>query len=632
MKQIFRYYWMVFAGTGVALVLVTGGVTVAVMALQGKEPDTAKVTPSLHRLPVVPSSRPGLSEPNPFAPTARPLAVVPDTVGRRAIPIIAKNAPAATQPEDLDRFEDLVIDQPQPKGLKDLLAHLDHKYPKVRLNAIVGLGKMGAAARDAVPAIAKALGDLDKDIVNAAGKALARIGPAAVPVLIQELKNPASRQHILAARSLALIGPDAADAVPVLIDCLKQKDIELRTTAAHALGEIGPASWKASATLTLLVGDPGKEGDKKARAAQAELLKQSRAALAQIGPQAIPALRGALKSPNASIRRQAADLIALHGNKAKDAVGDLIDLLKDKQPAARRSAALALAAIGREAAEATDPLIACAADTDPKVRAEVARALGEIRADGQALTTLVNLFGDPVPGVRLQAARAVVKIGPSAINILMNTIPNENFHRRLSAIFALGEIGSKASDAVPLLIEQLQDQLPMIRSQSALALGKIGPKAAKKAVEPLKDRLQEEKEGSVRLGMLLSLVQLQPDDNEAPQLLAKEVHAFVIGTNLDLFKKAVLSATRPRTPLEIQRQGQIQGVLNFYVFRNSFRFGDGLDKWSHNLLKSLGVEAIPAMVNTLNKENFIGGKEGYIANGRWVDWQPDAGRNSVFFH
>src|SRR6516162_8800226 len=108
MKQILRHYWMVFAGTGVALVLVTAGVTVAVMALQGKEPDTAEITSPLHRLPVVPSSRPGLSEPNPLAPTARPLAAVPNTITPRAIPDIAKNASAAGQPQDLDRFEDLV--------------------------------------------------------------------------------------------------------------------------------------------------------------------------------------------------------------------------------------------------------------------------------------------------------------------------------------------------------------------------------------------------------------------------------------------------------------------------------------------------------------------------------------------
>jgi len=347
-------------------------------------------------------------------------------------------------------------------------------------------------------------------------------------------------------------------------------------------------------------------------------------------------LRGALKSPRASIRRLAADLIALQGSKVREATEDLIGLLKDKQPAVRRSAALALSAIGPDAGQAVQSLIDAAGDADSGVRAAAALALGEIRAQGRAISTLVNLFRDPAGDVRLQATAAIVKIGPSAVNVLINSIPSENLNLRLNAILALGEIGPEAKDAVGLLIDQLKDKLSLIRNQSALALGKIGPTAASQAVEPLKDRIKEEMDIPVRISMRLALVQLLPKDKEAARQLNQDVLASVVGTNQELVKKTLQSVMRPKTPLEILRQKKIQGVLNFYTVRNSFRFGDGLDQWSHKVLASLGPEAIPTMVDTLNRDNMLGGNSGFIVNGRQVaDWafplNPTPGPMNVFF-
>ena len=627
-RAVLGQYWMVFVGSGLALALVTATLAFAVIAHKAESANKHSVSADASSEVAAPQSRPILVPARPLYGFQRvsivPAATLPDaSLSRPLLEIAGKDPVQFDVPDGMENPE---IGQPEPKGIKDMLARLDHKYSQVRLKAIVGLGRTGAAARDAVPRIAKALGDPDKNIRDAAGKALARIGPAAVPVLIQELKSPASRNHILAARSLAIIGPEAADAVPALTECLKQKDSELLAMVAHALGEIGPLSSKAAASLTLLLGD-----------ASPEVQEQSRAALAKIGPGAIPALRGALKSPQSSIRRRAADLLALQGSKAKEATGDLIALLKDKQPAVRKSAALALAAIGPEASQASDALVECAQDTDASVRAAAALALGEIRARGQAISTLVNLFRDPVHDVRFQAIGAIIKIGPSALNGLINTIPHENIHMRTSAIFALGEIGPDAKDAVALLIDQLQDKLPLIRNQSALSLGKIGPRAAGNAVEPLKESIRKESDIPVRISMRLALVQLLPKDKEAARQLNQDVLASVIGTNQDLVNKTLLSVMRPKTPLEIVRQKKIQGVLDFYTLRNSFRFGDGLDKWSHQLLASLGPEAIPAMVDTLNRDNFVGGNSGFIVNGRqapdgaFVMGNPPPGPMNVFF-
>src|SRR5262249_19615942 len=58
-----------------------------------------------------------------------------------------------------------------------LLADLADKDPKVRRGAAEGLGKLGAAAREAVPALVKALKDPDEPVRDAAAAALQAIDP-----------------------------------------------------------------------------------------------------------------------------------------------------------------------------------------------------------------------------------------------------------------------------------------------------------------------------------------------------------------------------------------------------------------------------------------------------------------------
>jgi HEAT repeat protein len=79
--------------------------------------------------------------------------------------------------------------------------------------------------------------------------ALARIGRPAVPALIEALQDhdPALRQ--VAARVIARIGPDAAEATDNLIVLLDDSDEAVRKSAVRALGQIGPPAAKAVPTL-----------------------------------------------------------------------------------------------------------------------------------------------------------------------------------------------------------------------------------------------------------------------------------------------------------------------------------------------------------------------------------------------
>ncbi len=68
-----------------------------------------------------------------------------------------------------------------------------------------------------------------------AARAMGQIGPDAVPVLIEALKNPEWEVRFGVALALGRIGTEA---VPALIETLKDPEIVVRIAAARALGEI----------------------------------------------------------------------------------------------------------------------------------------------------------------------------------------------------------------------------------------------------------------------------------------------------------------------------------------------------------------------------------------------------------
>jgi hypothetical protein len=75
---------------------------------------------------------------------------------------------------------------------------------------------------------------------EAAAEALGRIGPAALPQLIELLRSPQADVRLLAAQVIARMGSDAKDAVPALIPLLKDPDERVRKAATRTLGRIGP--------------------------------------------------------------------------------------------------------------------------------------------------------------------------------------------------------------------------------------------------------------------------------------------------------------------------------------------------------------------------------------------------------
>ena len=114
----------------------------------------------------------------------------------------------------------------------------------VRRDAAYALDRLGAGAKDAVPALVRALDDSDKQVWSFAISALANIGPDAkdaIPALIDGFGSRRSRgrdrrqAQTRAAFALSRIG---AAAMPALIEALRSDDNGVRAGAAKALASV----------------------------------------------------------------------------------------------------------------------------------------------------------------------------------------------------------------------------------------------------------------------------------------------------------------------------------------------------------------------------------------------------------
>jgi HEAT repeat protein len=121
--------------------------------------------------------------------------------------------------------------------------------------AATSLRRLGPKAAPAVPALVKALGDPDQGVRANAAICLGFIGhqaKAAVPALSRLLmdQNEVDTVRSWAALSLGRIGPDA---LPVLIEALKPgSDVFVRGAAANAVGKMGPKAEPAIPQLLVL--------------------------------------------------------------------------------------------------------------------------------------------------------------------------------------------------------------------------------------------------------------------------------------------------------------------------------------------------------------------------------------------
>jgi HEAT repeat protein len=123
------------------------------------------------------------------------------------------------------------------------------------------------------------------------------------------------------------------------------------------------------------------------------------------------------------------------------------------------------------AKRATAKLAAALADEVPEVRLRAAKALGLVGGRA-AVLPLVNALSEPNRWSTIRIADILTGMGSGIVKELMDAFPTLNAHAKLAALDILGRI--HALEAVPWLLQRLDDPGSDVRARAAHALGAIG--------------------------------------------------------------------------------------------------------------------------------------------------------------
>lgn len=351
------------------------------------------------------------------------------------------------------------------------------------------------------------LNDADYGTSDAAADALVRIGPDAVPTLLDARTSGDVRLHRRAVAVLVRIGAPAAPglvealekkpeearvetalvrlgpaAVPALVEALK--DEHKCKEAAHVLGRMGSRGAKAVPRLI------GVLRDRQAPEAVREEVADALGKIGEPVAEVVPALTAALKDDQEKVRCRAAEALGWMGPPAKEAMPALIVALKDKDARTAEMACLALARLGD--ADAVRPLLEALQGPRNSVADNAARALWQIGpAAKEVVPELIALLKKP-PNESRRVRTLLLWLGPVAVPALADGLHDNEATVRQTAAEILGLLGpvARTSDrAVPALAGALQDKMPAVALSAALALTQIDPTRARDAVPRLTDAL-----------------------------------------------------------------------------------------------------------------------------------------------
>ena len=204
-------------------------------------------------------------------------------LGKEAVPGLR----TALKDDEMAKYACLVVSEIGPDAAETAPELLDRlkteTHPEVRQQVILALGAI--RSEDGVPALIGVVADTQHLDRAAAAFSLGRIGPAAkaaVPALTKTLEDADPVLKTVSAWALAKISPDDAQlkdkCVDILAESLLGKDPLARRAAFRALADLRPGPARVMPTIKRILEGPDKE-------AAAEALQT----LASFGEAAVPA-------------------------------------------------------------------------------------------------------------------------------------------------------------------------------------------------------------------------------------------------------------------------------------------------------------------------------------------------------
>lgn len=397
--------------------------------------------------------------------------------GAKAVPLLCE----ALKNEKTDYWACLILAQIGPEA-RDAVPHLvpllKRPEPEVRKEAVIALGEIGPAAAPAVPEIVRILNEDElMGVRYAAAYALGRIGQkhqAAQAALERSAETDDGVLRVLAVWALVQLNPASEEieeqAARIILQGLTSDNPNERRIAARAVAESEPVRDEALPGLIAAIQD-----------ADEETIEQLISAIAAMGEEAVPRIVRALKVKE--LRPYAVQVAIRLGPQAKKAVPALIEVLRNnaEDPLVLREVAFALGAIGPDAAAATDVLVDQLSHDNVEVRVGACYALGRIGPRARSATkTLVQVAKTEEDLPRVAAVWALLRIHPDSeklarfsVPILVEALSSDRPLVRAEVASALGDIGPVARTALPQLQQALQDPEPIVQEAAAAAIRRI---------------------------------------------------------------------------------------------------------------------------------------------------------------
>lgn len=136
--------------------------------------------------------------------------------------------------------------------------------------------------------------------------------------------------------------------------------------------------------------------------------------------------------------------------------------------------------------EAIDALIVGLTDDNPQVREMSAWVLSEIKEPAaRVVPALITILTDPDENIRVAGSVILQRQGAPAVPYLIDALNAEAAEIRLNAAYALGEIGAPLDTILPALIQTLTDREWNVRRLVVRALVTIGTPAVDSLIQAL---------------------------------------------------------------------------------------------------------------------------------------------------
>lgn len=354
--------------------------------------------------------------------------------------------------------------QEKRPGFADIMPLLDSRSPQARYTAVNMIGELGTAGKLAVVK----LGDIARDdfvaeIADKAAVSLAKIGPAAVPELVRNLKDARPEVRLRSLRALVLIGPDGGRAAPALAECLQDREPVVRSLALQALASMGPQASPAVKALCQNLRDP-----------LPAIRQLTCSTLKGLGPDAVPELTKYLDLGDVNERCLVIEALGEIAREFKDAFPPLFQALKDPEPRIRARTAQTLGALQSRAESALEPLMPLILDPNLEVQQHAYAAVLVIGARDKS--KLLRALADHQGKGQWAIPFFLAQYGPharDAVAPLMKIAGNAGDPNRLGAIIALGQIGLDAKESLPVLTQAMNDPSQPIRGAAYMAAVKV---------------------------------------------------------------------------------------------------------------------------------------------------------------